>query len=104
MKLNIHYFALQYVILLLVGMASSLTATELRVPAFTAYFDPDVRGARISRRSGITGWNNPELKVLWFGEIKTPGRLDCSVSLRLPTDITSKLRLTVAGQSHEIKI
>lgn len=104
MKLNIHYFALRHVILLLAGMASSVTATELRIPAFTAYFDPDVRGARISRRSGITGWNNPELKVLWFGEIKTPGRLDCSVSLRLPTDITSKLRLTVAGQSHEVLV
>ena len=104
MKLNIHYFALRHVILLLVGMVSSVTATELRIPAFTTYFDPDVRGARISRRSGIAGWNNPELKVLWFGEIKMPGRLDCSVSLRLATDITSKLRLTVAGQSYEVLV
>jgi hypothetical protein len=74
----------------------------LRVPGFTAYLDPDVRGARVSQRSGITGWNNPAVKVLWFGEIKTPGQLDCFVVLRLPADAASKLRLTVAGQSHEV--
>ena len=77
---------------------------ELRVPAFTAYLDPDVRGARVSARSGrsgITGWRDPKLKVLWFGEIKTPGRLDCAVRMRLGRDATSRLRLTVAGRSRE---
>jgi len=94
-------FALIYIIIYLIGMTSLVAATELRVPAFTAYLDPDVRGARITRRSGITGWNDPELKVLWFGEIKTLGRLDCSVALRLPTERSSKLQLTVAGHSHQ---
>jgi len=101
MKRNLYYCASLRVILLLVGMVSVATATELRIPAFTAYLDPDVRGARVSRRSGITGWNNPELKVLWFGEIKTLGKLDCSVALRLPSETISKLRLTVSNQSHE---
>ena len=101
MKRNFYYFASLRVILLLVGMVSVASATDLRIPAFTAYLDPDVRGARVSRRSGITGWNNPELKVLWFGEIKTLGKLDCSVALRLPSETISKLRLTVSNQSHE---
>jgi len=78
-----------------------VAAGELRVPACTAYLDPEVEGARVSRRSGVTGWDDPALKVLWFGEIKMPGKLHCSVALRLPADATSKLRLTVAGQSHE---
>lgn len=101
MKSNINFFTSLYVIFSLVGMLSATAVARLRVPAFTAYMDPDPRGAHVSRRSGITGWNNPELKVLWFGEIKTLGMIDCSVALRLPTDITSKLRLTVAGRSHE---
>ena len=101
MKRNVYYFTSLHVILFLVGMVSAASAAELRIPAFTAYLDPDVRGARVSPRSGITGWNNPELKVLWFGEIKTLGKLDCSVALRLPTGTTSRLRLTIAGQSHE---
>jgi hypothetical protein len=101
MKRNVYCFTSLYVIFCLVGMLSASSAAELCIPAYTAYLDPDARGARVSRRSGITGWNNPELKVLWFGEIKTPGRLDCSVALRLPTDTTSRLRLTVAGRSHE---
>jgi hypothetical protein len=79
-------------------------AGELRVPAFTAYLDPDVRGARVSGRSGITGWDDPALKVLWFGEIKTVGKLECSLMLKLPEDTASKLRLTVAGQAHEATV
>ena len=73
----------------------------LRVPAYTAYLEPDVRGARISERSGVTRWTDPAVKVLWFGQIKTPGTLDCAVALRLEQGATSKLRLTVAGRARE---
>src|SRR5438045_2624845 len=76
-------------------------AEELRVPAFTAYLDPNPNGASVSEKSGVTGWHDPKLKVLWFGEIKTPGKLDCSLALCLPANAVSKLRLTVAGQSRE---
>jgi hypothetical protein len=84
--------------------AATASAAELKVPGFTAYLDPDGRAARVSQRSGLTGWNDPATKVLWFGEIKTLGKLDCAVVLRLPADATSKLRLTVAGQSHEATV
>ncbi len=80
------------------------SADELRVPAFTAYLDPDVAGARVSSRSGVTRWNDPDLKVLWFGRIATPGKLDASVALRLPEDATSRLRLTVADSSREATV
>jgi hypothetical protein len=76
---------------------------QLRVPAFTAYLSPDPDGARVSSRSGISGWTDPSLKVLWFGEIKNPGKLDCSVELRLPVGAETKLRLTIAGKSREAK-
>ncbi len=79
-------------------------ATPLRIPAYTAYLEPNPEGARVSARSGITGWRDPALKVLWFGEIKHPGQLDCSVTLRLAAEAGSHLRLTVAGQSREAKI
>src|ERR1017187_9927053 len=68
---------------------------ELRVPAFTAYLDPDPDGARVSLQSGLSDWTDPSLKVLWFGEIKTPGKLGCSLLLGLPAGAESKLRLTV---------
>lgn len=77
---------------------------ELRVPAFTAYLEPDPDGARVSSQSGISGWTDPALKVLWFGEIKTPGKLHCSVELHLPDGVESKLRLTVAGRSAEATV
>lgn len=91
-------------VIALLATAVSASAEELRIPAFTAYLDPDVEGARVSEHSGVTGWTDPNLKVLWFGRIATAGKLDCSVALRLPKDATSKLRLTVAGQSTEATI
>jgi hypothetical protein len=97
------------VLLLIVSTVMALTAerssgAELRVPAATAYLSPNVRGARVSARSGITGWNDPKLKVLWFGQINTAGKLHCAVQLRLGRNMVSRLRLTVAGQSHEADV
>src|SRR5438105_7995861 len=74
---------------------------ELRVPASTAYVEPEPEALKVSPNSGISGWTNPALTISWFGEIKRPGRLDCSVALRLPANAESRLRLTVAGASSE---
>src|SRR5580693_6606174 len=74
---------------------------QLRVPAFTAYIESNPDGASVSH-SGISDWTDPSLKVLWFGEIKNPGKLDCSLELRLPAGVESKLRLSVAGKSREV--
>lgn len=73
---------------------------ELPVPAATAYLDPDPNGARVSK-SDISRWSGPGLTVSWFGQFKEAGKLQCSVVLRLPGGKTSKLRLTVAGQSRD---
>ena len=78
--------------------------TKLRVPACTAYTAPDVRGARVSERSGITGWRDPAVTVLWFGQITSPGKITCAVAMRLDRDATSDLRLTVAGQSRKARV
>ena len=80
------------------------TAQTLTIPAFTAYTDPDANGARISQNSGLTGWRDPNLKVSWFGDIKSPGTIDASVELRLPANASSKLRLTLAGESREAEV
>ncbi|HTA29626.1 MAG TPA: DUF3472 domain-containing protein [Candidatus Cybelea sp.] len=79
------------------------THAQLRVPAFTAYLEPNPDGATISR-SGISDWTDPSLKVLWFGEIKTPGKLNCSLELRLPAGAESKLRLGVAATFREASV
>ncbi|MGA2747755.1 MAG: DUF3472 domain-containing protein [Verrucomicrobiota bacterium] len=73
---------------------------QLRVPAFTAYLEPDPYGARVSSESGISDWTDPKLKVLWFGEIETPGKLHCSLVLRLPAGQEARLRFSVAGESR----
>jgi hypothetical protein len=83
-------------------LLASLTVraqTGLTVPAFTAYCEPDNGPAGVSPPGGISGWNDPAQKILWSGEIKTPGILDCSVALHLPAGAVTQLRLTLAGKS-----
>jgi hypothetical protein len=85
---------------MMLSLAASAARAELRVPASTAYLDPNVEGARVSER-GISRWTDPGLKILWFGEIKAAGPLSCSIVVRLAEASQARYRLTVAGQSHE---
>ncbi len=74
---------------------------QVHVPAYTAYLSPDVRGAQVSESQGIIDWNDPNLKVMWFGQLHQTGTLECSVELQVPTDQTVRYQLTVAGQFQD---
>lgn len=91
---------------LIAGAITTLTAAaaELRVPAYTAYLEPNADGARVSQRGGVTRWSDPKVMVVWFGEFKQAGEVTVRLTLKLPTDAESKLKLTVAGQSRETSV
>jgi hypothetical protein len=76
-------------------------AEPIRVPAATAYLDPDVNGARVSAERGITRWRDPDLAVKWFGELKQGGELAAKLELLLPEGAELDLKLTVGGRSRE---
>jgi len=91
--------------LALAGMAVVLSvAAEVRVPAFTGYADPDADGARFSENSGVTAWRDPAVTVSWFGDMRERVTIDAAIELRLPENVVSKLRLTVAGQSRDAEV
>lgn len=92
---------LSLIVLLTFACDAGAQQDVLRVPAFTAYLDPNPRGASVSERGGITRWRDPGLSVLWFGEFKATGDLECSVVLKPPAGASTSLRLTVGGQSHD---
>ncbi len=80
-----------------VGTASA----ELRIPAFTAYLDPDTHGATVSKEHGVTGWKSDAVHVSWFGELKTAGKLTAAVSVQGPKGRGRRFRLTIGGEKHE---
>ncbi len=86
---------------LLIFSGISSVPAELQVPAYTAYLSPDVRGARVSEKNGITRWGEAGLEVLWFGELRSTGVVQCAVRLQPPEQGEAKLRLSVAGQARE---
>ncbi|MDB6034458.1 MAG: hypothetical protein JWM16_4796 [Verrucomicrobiales bacterium] len=89
---------------LILLITCSTVRGQLQVPAFTAYTEPNANASRISPTSGITGWKDPECRIVWFGEIKSPATTKASILLRLPAGATSKLKLTVAGESQEAEV
>ena len=88
----------------LLTLTSQLAAqnAELSVPAFTAYTEPDFRGVEISKEHGVTNWKDQSQRVLWFGKIKTPGKLNASI--RVKGDEDRKFRLTVGETSREAAV
>jgi hypothetical protein len=82
------------------AVSGSFANAALRVPAYTAYLEPDDRGAKVSARQGITGWNNPATRIVWFGQLAHGGNLEAAVELRVPENAELKLRLSVGAQSH----
>lgn len=80
-----------------------LLRAEVRVPASTAYLEPD-RNARVSADQGITHWTDSEVKVRWFGNLKHAGKLNASIVVRLPAESKSRLELEVAGRRRELAV
>lgn len=85
------------------SLAGSCWAAELRVPASTAYLEPDGGGARVSADNGVTHWLDSKTKVLWFGKLKRVGNLSASLDVRLKRGATARLRLTIGNQSKEVR-
>ena len=82
---------------LLLACCSGPALAGLTVPAFTAYLDPKIDGASVSKEKGITGWNDPSLQVVWYGELKHAGKLTASVLVKGK----SRLQLVVGAEKHE---
>ncbi len=82
-------------------LATAPAFAELRIPASTAYLDPDPHGATISD-AGVTGWTNPQITVSWFGEFKTTGKLTASVEMTIPKGTQAHLILTVGTDRCEV--
>lgn len=77
-------------------------APALRVPALAAYSEPDAEALHIDA-NGLSGWNDSKEKLVWYGKINTPGKLNVSLSLRLPPNATSRLTMRVNGQTLKAK-
>jgi hypothetical protein len=96
-------------ILLLTGLnaqADQIDSNILRVPAYTAYFEPDFSpsGSKLTVEKGISNWGKPDVHVVWYGYLSNTGTLSLGVSLQLPLKATSGLSLRVAKQEQDAAV
>lgn len=83
-------------------LATSLVLTAhadsaLKIPGFTSYVDLDPH-------TGEPTATNDLLNTFWYGELKHTGPLQCRAEVQVPEEKTATLRLTVAGQSTDVKV
>ncbi len=75
---------------------------ETQVPAFTAYIQPNARGARVSESHGITRWLDPQQTINWYGKFLNTGELTAKVAVHLAERDATRLKLTIDQQSREV--
>ena len=85
---------------LLISLLALVSArAELRIPGGTAYGAPDFDVIRLNKERGVMVKPDSKQSILWFGEIKKPGKLDATVLVSLPQRGDVRLELTAAGKS-----
>ena len=98
-----HPFLSRFAISLIVLTTAQATLAELRIPAATAYLEPNSRSVRVSEDRGITRWTNPETKILWFGQFKSTGKLQVAVELQTNGRENPPLQLTLGEETRSAK-
>jgi hypothetical protein len=74
---------------------------SLRVPAFTAYFQPDPdRGAKREQDGRLSAWE-ATTRLQWFGRCQAAGELSLSLELAEAAPADARLRLSVFAQGSE---
>ncbi|MEN8679669.1 MAG: DUF3472 domain-containing protein [Akkermansiaceae bacterium] len=76
----------------------------LKIPAFTAYLDPDPNGARVSKDEGITHWNKGANQIKWHGQLKNTGKLSAQVRLTLKKNEKLDLGLNLGDHSKKLTL
>ncbi|MEO7520301.1 MAG: DUF3472 domain-containing protein [Gemmatimonas sp.] len=89
------------------ALAASLCASHtraqsidspLRVPAFTAYFQPDPdQGPRRESDGRLEGWTSAA-RLEWFGRLSNQGELSLALELAGVTETDAALKLSVTAQ------
>ena len=77
--------------------------TTQRIPAFTAYFQPDPdAGPRREKDGRLTGWT-AATRLEWFGKLSTTGELSIAIQLASVASSDSNLEMSV-GPSGDSKV
>ncbi len=77
---------------------------SLRVPAFTAYSEPNAEGIRFGDGKAVAGWRSADDHLAWYGELVNNGPLSVSLTLQLPPTQAVTLRLRIAGQERDVRV
>lgn len=81
-------------------MIALFLATQIAttVHAYAAYSEPNAEAIEIEGREATTGWNDPKQSLAWYGEARTPTRLEIHIVTK--PGPTRRLTLQVGRTRH----
>jgi len=80
-------------------LLAALAQSELHVPGFTVYLEPNPDAFEVDEKRGLLGWNDPATEVAWFGKLFQAGDVRVKVDFG-PGAHAGAFKLTVDGQTH----
>ena len=75
-------------------LGAAETAGGLRLPAATAYVEPDPLGARVTR-DRVGGWSDPANRICWYGRLRHAGALEPTLEVELSEGERVEYRLDI---------
>jgi hypothetical protein len=79
--------------------SESVDAPALRIPAFTAYSEPDAENPDISEAHEITGWTDSRSQIVWYGRLASGGLIHIGVEISVPAGASSAVTLAISPQA-----
>jgi hypothetical protein len=76
-------------------LSAQQDAAPLDIPAFTAYSESNPEALEFPETGPVKGWSDTGTTLVWYGQIRTPGKLNIAVRLSLPQGDASTLRMKV---------
>ena len=74
---------------------------DVRVPAFTAYLEPNPDAFEVEGRDAYSEWTDPSTHVLWFGKLRQAGDLSVKVHFAKAEGL---YKLELDGKTHTAKV
>ena len=87
------FYAFVLAVFIFIPSRAVLSENPLIVPGFTSYAEPNAESLEIPESGPVKHWSDSDTQLVWYGQIRTVGKLEVALRLRLAP--TQQVRLGI---------